>query len=257
MWTGPSCRTSGFGPGRPAGRRRPGVAARSVRCGVAVRAVLFDWRGTLVTSPGPHEVVREALRRSGRPAAQADVDAVVAAVDLANGPDDRLDAPGMDCDAQLHRRLSLEVFRDAGLDPDVAQALYALDAEPAANPFAADARDVLQAVRSRGTAVALVSDIHFDVRPLFDAAGLGGLVDVFTLSFEQGVQKPDPRMFTRPLDALGVDPGDALMVGDRSRPDGAAVEAGLTTLLLPPLARVDDRRLHQVVALCDARAGRD
>ena len=110
--------------------------------------------------------------------------------------------------------------------------------------------DTFTALRARGIRIAVVSDIHVDLRPAFDAAGLGGLVDVFTLSFEQGIQKPDPLMFTRTLDALGVGPDDALMVGDRSRPDGAAVESGIPTLLLPPLRSVDDRRLHLVLALC-------
>jgi FMN phosphatase YigB (HAD superfamily) len=64
------------------------------------------------------------------------------------------------------------------------------------------------------------------------------------------MQKPDPAMFTRTLDALGVSPDEALMVGDRSRPDGAAVELGITTLLLPPLRHVADRRLDKVLALC-------
>ena len=57
-------------------------------------------------------------------------------------------------------------------------------------------------------------------------------------------------MFQRTLEALGVGPDDALMVGDRSRPDGAAVESGITTLLLPALRDVADRRLHKVLALC-------
>jgi FMN phosphatase YigB (HAD superfamily) len=97
---------------------------------------------------------------------------------------------------------------------------------------------------------AVVSDIHVDIRPAFAAAGLDALIDVFTLSFEQGVQKPDPAMFLRTLDALGVEPGQALMMGDRPGHDGAAVEAGLTTLLLPPLRGVDDLRLHRVAAAC-------
>lgn len=40
------------------------------------------------------------------------------------------------------------------------------------------------------------------------------------------------------------------MVSDRSRPDGAAVERGTTTLLVPPLRGTGDQRLHRVVALC-------
>lgn len=108
----------------------------------------------------------------------------------------------------------------------------------------------LQELRERDIAVAVVSDIHFDIRKLFHGAGCGDLVDVYTLSFEQGFQKPAPEMFTRTLAALDVDADQALMVGDRSRPDGAAVELGLTTLLMPPLARSSDRRLHRVLALC-------
>ena len=42
------------------------------------------------------------------------------------------------------------------------------------------------------------------------------------------------------------------MVGARSRPDGAAVESGFTTLLLPPLTSPGERRLHHALALCDA-----
>ena len=42
------------------------------------------------------------------------------------------------------------------------------------------------------------------------------------------------------------------MVGDRSRPDGAAVELGIATLLLPPLASPAERRLHHVVRLCSS-----
>lgn len=39
------------------------------------------------------------------------------------------------------------------------------------------------------------------------------------------------------------------MVGDRFRPDGPAVEQGITTLLLPPLEHPGQCRLHHVLAL--------
>jgi FMN phosphatase YigB (HAD superfamily) len=57
-------------------------------------------------------------------------------------------------------------------------------------------------------------------------------------------------MFRVALDALGVRPGEALMVGDRSGHDGAAVEAGVAPLLLPPLTDVSQARLHLVPAAC-------
>lgn len=217
-----------------------------------IRAALLDWRGTLAVTPSERQWVADALRALGREDSRRTVDDVVAAIARANGEQDRLDGPGVDSDAALHRATFLEVFADAGLDPELAEALHAVESDPCRNPFASDVAGTLTALRERGIAVAVVSDIHVDLRPAFAAAGLGGLVDVFTLSFEQGLQKPDPRMFLRTLDALGVAPEEALMVGDRSRPDGAAVEAGLTALLLPPLRSVADRRLHKVLALCDA-----
>jgi hypothetical protein len=48
---------------------------------------------------------------------------------------------------------------------------------------------------------------------------------------------------------LDPTPDEVLMVGDRARHDGAAVDLRITTLLLSPLSGVDDRRLHLVGAL--------
>ncbi|SDF35713.1 Phosphoglycolate phosphatase, HAD superfamily [Blastococcus aurantiacus] len=215
-----------------------------------IRAVLFVWRGTLVVNMTDVEWVERALSALGRRADRAAVEGIASAIARANGPGNRLDAPGVDCDAALHRRTFLDVLADAGLDAELVEALYAVESDPRNNPFVGDVADTFASLRDGDVRIAVVSDIHVDLRPAFDAARLGGLVDVFTLSFEQGVQKPDPLMFTRTLDALGVGPGEALMVGDRSRPDGAAVESGIPTLLVPPLRSVEDRRLHLVLSLC-------
>lgn len=214
--------------------------------------VIFDWRGTLVTTLTPRQWVAEALRRLGRDHGPDAVEPVLSAVADASGPEDRLDGPGVDSDADVHRSTYLGVFADAGLDDELAETLYAVESDPRHNPFALDAAATLHALQGGGVRVAVVSDIHFDVRPAFAAAGLGGLVDVFTLSFEHGVQKPAPEIFRIALASLGVAAPDALMVGDRAGPDGAAVEEGIATLLLPPLVDVADRRLHKVLALCGA-----
>lgn len=213
-------------------------------------AVIFDWRGTLVTTLSTDDWIREALLVLGRDVDPIRVARTAAAIRVSRGDHDRLEGPGIDTDADHHRRTYLQVFHDAGLDDDLANALYAVESDAHYNPFAADALGTVRELRRRGVRIAVLSDIHFDVRPAFTAAGFGDSVDAFTLSFEQGVQKPDPAMFSRTLDALGVQPADALMVGDRSEPDGAAVEQGITTVLLPPLKSVDDCRLHHVLALC-------
>jgi FMN phosphatase YigB (HAD superfamily) len=219
---------------------------------VTFRAVLFDWRGTLVTSREPTWAVREAMSQVGRSVSDADACEVLASIVAANGVENRLDSPGMDADAAVHREIAMTVYRDAGLDEQLCSALYEIDADLRWNVFAEDAAPTLTTLRAQGISVGVISDIHFDIRPHFDAAGCSALVDTFTLSFEQGVQKPNPEMFTRTLTALGVDASEALMVGDRSGPDGAAIELGITTLLLPPLRGSDDLRLDRVLALAGA-----
>jgi FMN phosphatase YigB (HAD superfamily) len=215
-----------------------------------VRGVLFDWRGTLVVSPTEEEWAAAALRRLGRPADEQSVSDL--APRLAQVADE-LDGPGVDSDADLHRRTYLRVLDGLGLDAELVGALYEVESDPACNLFAEDAAPTLTALRDAGMRIAVVSDIHVDIRPAFAAAGIP--VDVFTLSFEQGMQKPAPEMFLRTLAALDLAPHGALMVGDRSRPDGAAVELGIATLLLPPLAHPADRRLHLVPALCESKPG--
>jgi FMN phosphatase YigB (HAD superfamily) len=203
-----------------------------------LRAVIFDWRGTLVLTPTFRGWVAEALRRIGRDTDQ--VQAVIASLDLA-----RMDAPGVDADAALHRATYYEGFRAAGLDQELADALYAVESDPAFNPFAVDAGPTLWRLRDAGVRIGVLSDIHFDIRPAF--ADLP--VDSFVLSFEHGVVKPDPAVFRIALRELDTTPGETLMVGDRSTHDGAGVEVGLPTLLVPPLRDVDDARLHLVTNL--------
>lgn len=47
------------------------------------------------------------------------------------------------------------------------------------------------------------------------------------------------------------------MVGDRATHDGAAVDNGIPTLLLPTLLDPTDERLHLVLALCGLTAAGD
>ena len=113
-----------------------------------IEAVRFDWRGTLVTTLTERDWVEVA--RSSRwtgTATPAAVEGIVSAIARANGPDDRLDAPGVDSDAVLHRRTYLDVFAGAGLDPELAEALYAVESDLRHDGFAADVRETLEALR--------------------------------------------------------------------------------------------------------------
>lgn len=216
---------------------------------MAFSAVIFDWRGTLVTTLSRAQWAHAALRQAGRESSPAAVADLVHALEAADPGDARLDGPGVDCDARAHRSIYLEVFRDAGLATEVAEALYAVESDHRFNRFATDVAPTLRRLRAAAVRMAVLSDIHFDIRPAFDAAGLSSLIEVYVLSFEQGMQKPDPAIFGAALSGLETAAEQTLMIGDRSGPDGAAVESGITTLLLPPLRSPEDHRLDRVLAL--------
>ncbi|MGW7266104.1 HAD family hydrolase [Streptomyces sp. NPDC054842] len=132
-----------------------------------------------------------------------------------------------DRSAELHRAAYTGVARQVPLpDPSLYDALYDRHRTPAAWSAYPDAREVLAALRGRGIAVGVVSNIGWDLRPVFREHGLDTYVDAYVLSYEHGVQKPDVRLFAAACDALGVAPRDALMVGDDRRADGGADALG-------------------------------
>jgi putative hydrolase of the HAD superfamily len=95
----------------------------------------------------------------------------------------------------------------------------------------------------------VVSDIGFDIRPIFSHHRLSEFVQTFALSFEQGVVKPDPRLFEVAMRSLGVEPAETLMVGDNVA-DAGAVRTGARVYLLPPVVREVERGLGEAVAFC-------
>ena len=81
-----------------------------------------------------------------------------------------------------------------------------MESDPRHNPFAEDIGVTLTALHGAGVRLAVLSDIHFDLRPVFDDAGLAGVIDVFVLSFEQGRQKPIPPCSSTPWPHYGRRP---------------------------------------------------
>ncbi|MDX3074161.1 HAD-IA family hydrolase [Streptomyces sp. MI02-7b] len=223
------------------------------------KAVLLDWVGTLIvpkwgparTGPRGASWIRHSLRRLGRDSSEAEVQRVSAALSAAGKlPHVVRGWAGADLSAAAHRDSYDRWIDAAGADSVLAEEMYTALSDAAGNAFAADVPPTLAAFKAAGLKVAIVSDIHVDIRPAFLERGLDVYVDEFVLSFEHGVSKPDPAIFRVALSRLGVRPEEALMVGDRSSHDGAAVEAGIPTLLVPPLTTVTEERLHLALAAC-------
>jgi putative hydrolase of the HAD superfamily len=78
----------------------------------------------------------------------------------------------------------------------------------------AEVAEVLGALRDRGLTLAICSNWDWDLEEAIEAAGLAGLVDTTVSSAWVGARKPHPRIYDVVLERAGIEPADALFVGD-------------------------------------------
>ncbi|MEV6015013.1 MULTISPECIES: HAD-IA family hydrolase [unclassified Streptomyces] len=229
------------------------------------KGVLFDFSGTLFRVEDTESWLRAVLAESGHTLPDPELAQKARALDeagaLAGGarpagpvPDHLLAAwEARDHSAEQHRAAFTGVSRQVPLpDPALYEALYDRHMRPAAWTPYPDAAEVLAGLRERGLAVGVVSNIGWDLRPVFREHGLDPYVGTYVLSYEHGVQKPDPRLFATACAGLGIAPRDTLMVGDDRRADGGAVALGCAVHFvdhLPAAERPDG--LRPVLGLVD------
>ncbi|MEU3613675.1 HAD-IA family hydrolase [Streptomyces sp. NPDC006872] len=219
--------------------------------------VLFDFSGTLFRVESAECWLRAALDAAGGALPESEVVAKAWALETAGAlpggappvrvPDEVAGAWRVrDRSAELHRAAYTGLARQVPLpDPALHDALYDRHWTPAAWSPYADALDVLSGLGERGFRVGVVSNIGWDLRPVFREHGLDRFVETYVLSYEHGVQKPDPRLFTIACEALGADPRSTLMVGDDRRADGGAAALGCAVHFvdhLPTAERPDGLR---------------
>ncbi|MBU3752231.1 MAG: HAD-IA family hydrolase [Mycobacterium sp.] len=192
-----------------------------------LRAVLFDFSGTLASL----EETEHWFAGMGLDAAQR-----AAVMDRMTHPTASVTHPAWahrDLDPDLHREAYLHVLRDSGLPDDHAEALYRRVIDPVEWKVYPDTALTLKSLRQRDIRTAVVSNIAWDIRAVLAAADAHP--DEYVLSFEVGAAKPDPRIFEAALSRIGVEPEQALMVGDSVENDGAARALGCSFALVDPL----------------------
>ncbi|SOD62987.1 putative hydrolase of the HAD superfamily [Streptomyces zhaozhouensis] len=212
---------------------------------MTIRGVLFDFSGTLLRIEPALNWLRVGLERVGVEVPPDELRRLAAELERAGalpGGSEPEEIPpelrglwdARDIDAAGHRRLYVTLSRRVELPgpPELHEVLYDRHMEPTAWRPYPDTGPVLARLRERGVPVAVVSNIGWDLRPLFAAHGLLEWVDAFALSFEHGVQKPDPPLFAWACRELGVAPQQTLMVGDNATADGGATALGCTVHLV-------------------------
>ncbi len=197
--------------------------------------VLFDFSGTLFYIESAAEAVRHALGPDF-----VDLAPALARFGAINGSGPPDDLPPHLVDVWAKRDLSAAAHQaaysgsamHAGLTAEEASALYERGLSPAAWSVYPDTVAVLHELHAAGVPVAMISNIGWDPRPVLRHHGVDGDIDVLVLSDESGMVKPDPKIFRLACVALGVEPHDAVMIGDNAEADGGAVALGIRFVLV-------------------------
>ena len=217
---------------------------------MALKAVLFDWRGTLFHDLADEAWIRAAAHRIKRGIDAATVARLAAELrEVTRRPEIQAAEARSNVSTAAHHAFALAYFGAAGLDPELAESLWAIDGDAELTIPYPDVAGVFARLSVAGIRVAVVSDVHYDIRPHFKRHSLARYIDAWALSYEHGWSKPDSDAFATALKPLGVAPEDALMVGDRADRDGGAAEYGIATLILPPMRVFGPRGLDCVLRL--------
>jgi HAD superfamily hydrolase (TIGR01509 family) len=210
-------------------------------------AVLFDFSGTLFRIESTESWLRAVLDETGITLREPELAQTAKALEVAGAqpggampaqlPEDLAEVWQIrDESAELHRAAYTGLSRQVPLPgPGLHDALYDRHMTPAAWAPYPDAAEVLYALCERGVGIGVVSNIGWDLRPVFREHGLDRFVDAYVLSYEHGVQKPDRKLFAAACEALEVDPRETLMVGDDRRADGGAAALGCQVHMVDPL----------------------
>lgn len=150
------------------------------------------------------------------------------------------------------------ILEHAGVpqSPATAAALAELHAYHQANnlwEFVPDGvRPALSALRDRGLTLVVVSNANGTLRRHMDRIGLASHVDIVIDSQDEGVEKPDPRLFQIALERAGARPESTIHVGDLYQVDVVGARAaGLRGVLLDETGLHSDADCDRVGSLAE------
>jgi putative hydrolase of the HAD superfamily len=188
------------------------------------RAVVFDLFGTLIDDSTPAEYA--VFLRNVADGMGADPDAFAAAWsrhDIA-----RYTGPLAECFAA--------VCADVGVfDAKRMEAALELRREHLRRILVPrpDAVQTLAELRSRGFALGMISNASSELSALWAESAFDGLFDAVLFSADERMMKPDPRLYYRMAELLGVEPENCTFVGDGAyRELQGAEEVGMTAVLI-------------------------
>ena len=190
-----------------------------------IDCVTVDAYGTLVALEDPAPALESGLRRHGATPSRDEIAAALK-VEMEYYRERTLEGRDEDSLARLRRECCAVFLASLEVDlepeeflPDFVASLH-FRAEPGAI-------EAMRLLRSRGLALAVVSNWDCSLEQRLKETGLLGFFDCIVSSALAGVAKPDPRIFRYALKQLSAAPTRSLHIGDSDDDQMGATSAGM------------------------------
>jgi putative hydrolase of the HAD superfamily len=220
--------------------------------------VLFDAGETLLRpEPSFPELIVRLLRRRGLEVAHDEPDWIDTALgSVFRAMDDLVvNREQFSTSAERSRAFWSEIYArllvKLGVsDPDAGHANYLYDefSKPEHYALFPDALPALRELAASGYTLGIVSNFESWLTTLLERLGISPLMSVVVVSGDEGIEKPDPKIFRLALDRLDASPERAVYVGDNPRIDvEAALALGMGAVLVDRRGVHDGFRISPVV----------
>lgn len=205
-----------------------------------IKAVFFDLYYTLVRyEPPQEELEANALKEFGididpdvfnRPMAMANE---FIYQEIARRP---FSKRSMEETIALYAQFQRIVLKEAGIEPDeklVLAMLGKMQQFKTKLVLFDDVVPTLNDLKSRGLILGLISNVERDLTVTMNELGLPSLLDIVVTSLDAGFNKPQPEIFQEAMRRAGVQPSQAMYVGDQYQVDCVGADrAGMKGILL-------------------------
>jgi putative hydrolase of the HAD superfamily len=200
--------------------------------------VFLDIGGVLYDDRVYADAWRRALREAGGVFTEQEFDAEYAACRAAQ-------------DGSFRARLAAR-FVGATADLGALEQLASTHWQYPPSALQGDAVATIEILRSAGYRLGVIANQPTQVRSALERDGLVPYFEVWGVSEDLGLQKPDPELFVHALRTARVDPAGAVMVGDRLDYDiRPAKTAGMRTVWVLR-GEAPDHPTHEQLAEADA-----
>jgi putative hydrolase of the HAD superfamily len=215
-----------------------------------VRAVIFDWFGTLAQWPhGSSSGYRSVFEEHGHRVDPAILDEYHARWDGAAHAEHSV---SRDTYMAWSRQRLVGLAAECGVPgperDDLVDAMVEADLRTAMVVFP-EVPSVLAELRRRGLTIGVCSNWNWDLDDVLLSTGVAPLIDVAVTSARVGYRKPHRAMYESILSALGVTAPEVIFVGDSWEPDVLGpIDAGMRSVHIDRTQREMAVQLPPLVA---------